>query len=541
MSLNKLMNAHSDDSSFAMTYENGIMSQHENIYLANPRKGLELCAKLISENNRNDIFHNILDELKDIIETSFLPLSERDENPTGAKAYTQLIQLHKSLGQASAFPYLEQYYTVAVGGMFSAGKSAFLNSVLGCDSLLPTDTTPTTSIPTYINKGEKDSISVLNYYQQRALIDEDALKAICHAFTEEYNVSFSHILQLISIERKDFKYPQLTFLDTPGYSKSDIGSVASDKNIAREHLRNTDYLIWLVDCQNGTIPVTDIKFIQQLELESPVLYVISKAEKKTKIDINNIINKAKTDLKQNDMAFIDVIGYSSFENQEFSDKKNVLQSFFTKISSGRAGSLFTWHAEKIFKEYADFYSSEESLHKSSLEMLNALVLDDIITGENKKHLNNILHRVKKQVNSLKLNRQKLDSIKNEFKDKIEALCSEINVKLVDRPFASIEQASSKKNNKSQTSTYRFDAIFNGDQSKLNSFDNFKEVDAEISKISSMGITVSVIDGVDAFVTKFALQKEIGNLDIQAFFAYNKDVKIQITAHNKCVVLYECDI
>ena len=46
---------------------------------------------------------------------------------------------------------------VALGGGFSSGKSAFLNSILGCE-LLPSDISPSTSVPTYLVNGEQTEV-----------------------------------------------------------------------------------------------------------------------------------------------------------------------------------------------------------------------------------------------------------------------------------------------------------------------------------------------------------------------------------------------
>ncbi|WP_219583916.1 hypothetical protein, partial [Vibrio parahaemolyticus] len=87
----------------------------------------------------------------------------------------------------------------------------------GCPSLLPVDTTPTTSIPTFLFKGVSNSIDALNFFGKKTEIDEHAVKAICHAFNKKYRVTFSHILQMIAVEREVFHYGNLIFLDTPGY------------------------------------------------------------------------------------------------------------------------------------------------------------------------------------------------------------------------------------------------------------------------------------------------------------------------------------
>ncbi len=331
-----LMNGHSNTEKTIDTTKKPAIRKGENPYLADAEKGLSLCAALISNAERVDESAKYQDEIQHIIETDFLNHAQHDDNTTGAKTYADLLKWQEHLAEAICFPQLEQSYTVAVGGSFSAGKTRFLTSVLGCPSLLPTDTTPTTSIPTYLFQGTENSIDALNFYGKKTPIDEDALKAICHAFNVRYGVTFSHLLQLIAVQRENFTYPNLIFLDTPGYSKADNVSDTrqnTDENIAREHLRSADYLIWLVDQQNGTVPKPDIDFIQSLDLRQPVLIVISKADKRPENLIREVIATAKADLARAEVDFLDVIAYSAQNNTEISDSGTVLTNFLNNINN----------------------------------------------------------------------------------------------------------------------------------------------------------------------------------------------------------------
>lgn len=56
---------------------------------------------------------------------------------------------------------------VAIGGGFSSGKSSFLNSFLGGESLLPIDTLPTTAVPAYLISGTEEKASGLNLFRER--------------------------------------------------------------------------------------------------------------------------------------------------------------------------------------------------------------------------------------------------------------------------------------------------------------------------------------------------------------------------------------
>ncbi|ERP30743.1 dynamin family protein [Chitinivibrio alkaliphilus] len=306
----------------------------KNRYLENNDDGFNLLAQLISaESDVSAESEEILRDLENMVDKEFLELAMNNDCPRSAKIYSDLQKVYEDLVDVVNFPVLENTFTVAVGGGFSAGKSRFLNALLDEKNLLPTDTSPTTAIPTYILNGEENAVFALNQFQHRTEIDEEALHAISHAFNAAYNVTFSHILKRISVERTSIPYTNITFLDTPGYSKADDviqRNNNTDEHIAKEHLRTADYLIWLVDIQNGTIPEPDINFILGLDYELEVLVVMNKADKKIESEVKKVVETARKDLKKNGIPTYDVIGFSSSKNIEYSESKTVLRDFLKK-------------------------------------------------------------------------------------------------------------------------------------------------------------------------------------------------------------------
>ncbi|MDD3052436.1 MAG: dynamin family protein, partial [Candidatus Cloacimonetes bacterium] len=332
-----------------------------NRYLENKEEGIELLAKLVSANSFDSKIESLLRELEVMIEEEFLLLSQKDKCPGSAETYSNLQKAFADLIEIVNFPELENKFTVAVGGQFSSGKSKFLNCILNAKDLLPTDTLATTSIPTHIVSGKTDSFFALNNYQSKIEIDLEALHAISHAFKATYNLSFSHILKMIIVERGLFEWENISLLDTPGYSKAD--SIKSrtdntDENIAREHLRTADYLIWLMDIQNGTVPEEDIRFIESLQFDEPILFIFNKADKKTPELINQVIKSAKANLEKNEIKYFDVIGFSSLRNQEFSASGEVLKQFLNEINKKNAGTSIIRRFENLYDDYLSYHKTE---------------------------------------------------------------------------------------------------------------------------------------------------------------------------------------
>ncbi len=425
------LNAHLHNRSQSAT----AASMGGNPYLDDPRRGLVLCARLVSAARGHDGVQEALHQLRTLIEAEFLPLSEQDANPTGARAYRDLLALTEDLQALAQFPAIERYFTVAVGGMFSAGKSRFLNRLLGCD-LLPTDTDPTTAIPTYITGGEEARIDALNRYHQRVPLDADALQAICHAFNERFGVSFAHILRLIHVQRPDLAWPHITFLDTPGYSKSDSlhEGGAIDKHLAREHLRRADFLIWVVDIQNGTLPLEDMLFLRSLELSQPVLFVFNKADKKTEAEIAQTLAAAERDLaRAGGLPVYGITAYSAATGQEYGGQP-CLQAFLQSLSVAKPGSPIRHQFEQVFERYRDFYQSERERLRQLRAVLNEVSFFLMVAKEEQAlqtRATNLAEGARERIDQLKANENKLQAIRRQALALVEDIAAQCGLPLAE--------------------------------------------------------------------------------------------------------------
>ena len=516
----------------------------ENKYLANPELGLQLCASLIADQNNKGEASEILETLWQTIRYRFLPQSKKAGNSASATVYDQLLNLYNQLREVANFPELEQSYTVAVGGSFSSGKSRFLNSVMGCPSLLPTDTTPTTSIPTYLFKGNTNRIDALNTYMKKTPIDEDALKAICHAFNQRFQVTFSHLLQLIAVQRNRFSHPNLIFLDTPGYSKSDnIDNANSntDENIAREHLRSADYLIWLVDQQNGTVPRPDIEFIQSLNIDQPILIVISKADKRPEQQIQEIIANTKNDLDKTEIDYVDVIAYSSRLNKEFSDSSQVLQHFLEEVNQSKEGSALLWQLEQISGRYLNQFDTDRQALKLSQSTVNELIYDESVTEGKKQHLYDLQSKTRQQLDALTLHRNEAEALLGEIKESVESLLLHLGISAAHKPNRVQLKSLRKKQPQQEQAlqTVHLNALVSGNIKPLAKCGTLSGLAGHIKKISAVGASIEL--EAEQNLEIMILQDEIRTkLDKPATTAFKEGlpVTVQIVGCNKCEVIVD---
>lgn len=225
---------------------------------------------------------------------------------------------------------------LGVGGQFSAGKSAFINAVMGLGRLLPENQSPTTSIPTYVTCGEKTEY-VLTSMGGRVChsISAEELNALSHTFHDKYKIGFSAFIDSCIISSPDFAVsPKIVLLDTPGYSKPDDLErtfTLSDRERALEQLKKADRLIWLIQQENGTISAEDLKFLDDINPDQPVLIVITHADQKGKTEMDGIIESVKSMTSSLPGGVYGVTGYSSPLASEY-DGGHLIKDFLNDVA-----------------------------------------------------------------------------------------------------------------------------------------------------------------------------------------------------------------
>ncbi len=516
----------------------------ENPYLHQPERGLALCARLVSAASGHDGVQEALHRLRTLIEAEFLPLSEQDANPTGAGAYRDLLALTDDLQTLACFPIIERHFTVAVGGMFSAGKSRFLNRLLGCD-LLPTDTDPTTAIPTYITGGEEARIDALNRYHQRVPLDADALQAICHAFNERFGVSFAHILRLIHVQRPDPAWPHITFLDTPGYSKSDSlrEGGAIDKHLAREHLRRADFLIWLVDIQNGTLPLEDMLFLRSLELSRPVLFVFNKADKKTEAETAQTLAAAERDLaRAGDLPVYGITAYSAATGREYGGQP-CLQAFLQSLSVAKPGSPIRHQFEQVFERYRDFYQSERERLRQLRAVLNESGL--LMAAKDERALQTrataLAEGTLARIGRLKDNEKKLQGIRRQALALVEQIAAQCGLPLAEAQPPHLRRR--RLAPRQGQAGYRFEAALGrlnpAQRTALLRKGDVRRLRAEVAHADSLGFYLRAEAGIEAVLSHAEVARVSGLTrdEAQKLWPAGTVFSLHLREGDRCTLIY----
>lgn len=341
----------------------------KNPYLDDSKKGLELISKLLAKSNNNDKKREIY-KLDNLLDRKLLSTVSEMKVANELKYYEKLNNLSDKLFEQNKVQLLNYKTVVGVGGKFSAGKSKFINAILA-DDILPEDQNPTTSIPTYIVNSNEDSIRAYTFNNQDIELNLEAAQAITHSFYEKYKLGFSKFINNLVIKSKNVSYENLAILDTPGYTKYDYNKkkTVSDEIKAFEQLKTVDFLIWLVDIENGVLQEKDIEFIRSLNIEKPILIVFNKADKKSEKLIREIVDKTTEILNNSGINYYGVAAYSAYYDEEYLGK-NLIKEFLSIADDYKQGK------ENITIQIKDITTSLENelslIGKKSVEERNFL-------------------------------------------------------------------------------------------------------------------------------------------------------------------------
>ncbi|GAA7298630.1 acyl carrier protein [Helicobacter pylori] len=366
-----------------VNFFNGIFNDNSKAENHHNTEGLkeryDLIARILNAKTNNEG----LEEYQSILDDEFLEFASGvDSLKEKEIALLMLQEIQKELQLVASYPSLFQKTIVAVGGGFSAGKSTFLNNLLGLKLKLPEDMNPTTAIPTYCLKGKKEVL--MGFSQNGGMVELPHLK-FDHQFLESLGFNLKEIMPFMLLSTPSVPFEFLCFIDTPGYNPGNQGYTGGDKEASKESLKHAKHILWLISCERGGIESDDLEFLQELYEESKqVFIVLSRADRRTKSQLEEVAIKIRETLKDNGIEFLGICAYSATryqEYKEFSEKSHVfnsLEEFLMKLNQRSEKQneilsvLYEVHGmyEKAIKQDASqFKRYQKTLHSVKLDLM----------------------------------------------------------------------------------------------------------------------------------------------------------------------------
>ncbi|WRF40754.1 dynamin family protein [Helicobacter pylori] len=392
----------------------------------------DLIARILNAKMEN----KGLEEYQRVLNNEFLAFSNEVEFKEQAMVLRALQDLGNELQLVASFPSLFQKSMVAVGGGFSAGKSSFLNNVLGLK--LPVGLDKTTAIPTYCLKGERE---VLMGCSQNGGMVELPDFSFDHETLNAFGFNLKEIMPSMLLSAPSVPFEFLCFIDTPGYDAPNQGYTGGDRQASEEYLANAKYILWVIDCQHGAIQSDDLDYLQELYEEhgKQVFIVLSKADSRTKRQLEEIAVQTKETLEDNGIEFLGIGVYSSERYQEikeFSEKSPVfdsLEKFLTELSKKgekqneilkvlyKVGLAY----EKAIKEdLSKFKRYQDALHSIKLDLMQK-GFDDFSDASFNK-IESLKKEFSEQERSKRENLAQLNQVINLFKKSIDKVFDRVS-------------------------------------------------------------------------------------------------------------------
>ncbi|GAA7856843.1 acyl carrier protein [Helicobacter pylori] len=394
----------------------------------------DLIARILNSRIENEG----LEEYQSVLNNEFLEFSSGvDSLKEKEIALLALQEIKKELQLVASYPSLFQKTMVAVGGGFSAGKSTFLNNLLGLKLKLPEDTLPTTAIPTYCFKGKKE---VLMGFSQNAGMVELPHLTFDHNFLKSLGFNLKEIMPLMLLSAPSVLFEFLCFIDTPGYNPSNQGYTGGDKQASKESLKHAQNILWLISCECGGIEGDDLEYLQELYEEGKqVFIVVSRADSRTKRQLEEIAVKIKETLEDRGIEFLGIGTYSATRYQkikEFSEKSGVfdsLEGFLKKLNQRSEKQneilsvlygVFLEYEKAIQQDANQFKRYQKALHSIKLDLLQK-GFDDFSDNFFKK-IESLKNEFSDQEQSKRENLAQLNEVVGLFKESIDKVFDRVS-------------------------------------------------------------------------------------------------------------------
>ncbi|WRF03665.1 acyl carrier protein [Helicobacter pylori] len=415
--------------------DNSRAENHQNNHQVDLKERYDLIARILNAKMENER----LEEYQQILDNEFLEFASGvDSLKEKEIALLMLQEIKKELQLVASYPSLFQKTMVAVGGGFSAGKSTFLNNLLGLKLKLPEHMNPTTAIPTYCLKGKKEVL--MGFSQNGGMVELPHLK-FDHQFLESLGFNLKEIMPFMLLSAPSVPFEFLCFIDTPGYNPGNQGYTGGDKEASKESLKHAKHILWLISCERGGIESDDLEFLQELYEEEgkQVFIVLSRADRRTKSQLEEVAKQIRETLENNGIEFLGIGAYSATryqEYKEFSEKSHVfnsLEKFLMKLNQRSEKqneileSLYEVHSmyEKAIKQDANrFKRYQKTLHSVKLDLMEK-GFDDL-NDDAFNRIESLKKEFSEKEESKRENLAQLNRVINLFKESIDKVFDRVS-------------------------------------------------------------------------------------------------------------------
>lgn len=311
---------------------------------------------------------------------------------------------------------------VALLGRFKAGKSSFLNSILG-KNIIPVGILPLTAVITRVRYGATDKVEVLFLNGKTRSI---AISELADFIAEKRNPENSKKVARVDVELSCLRdYSSIQFVDTPG-----LGSIYQHNTLTSKDWIPRVGAAFLTISIDHPLSEDDINLLKELGAHTPEINIIlTKIDLASSEEINQVIGFIQSQVQQKlnkDLRIFPFSNKPGYEAQLSAVSEFIQQSIGSQQSS-KAAAIITHKFESLLAECHKYLSLGLSMANSTQEAREILIKQ--ITAE-KKAVSGINHELWLIANDLK---QRLQSDASQmFQTHHSSLLSCLNSQLTEK-------------------------------------------------------------------------------------------------------------
>jgi len=427
------------------THDNETVSIKDYEKLSEEKKELkEIISSydLVSDaHNAEPVENPIIKNFADLIENDFKKeLCNIEKVANSAENLTKLEYILNEMQFIANCPKLHSKTIGAVGGGYSSGKSSFINSFFtGSKVKLAEGLKPVTAIPSYVICDKDSAIQGISDKGGVFPIKTEIYKKISHELLKKFKFDLKKIIKYITVltpmEENYFK--NLCLIDTPGYNAPGSGDTAYDFETARKYIKDAEFLIWSVDIEKGTIPNSDISFLEKLEFgikpNKHLYVVVNKAQLKKENDIIKILDEIEETLDKN-FSYAGISAYNSKKKEVLASRKRDIYEFLAEHNkpsrkyeelSGMLNDVFKSYEKEIRRDNNEKDKMRKEVKTLRLETLKEIDIDD--TSNNFERGFKNLEGFFKQSEDLTKRLERVTVICNKFMTCLDDFCDSMGI------------------------------------------------------------------------------------------------------------------
>ena len=300
------------------------------------------------------------------------------QNVTNVVLQFHILSLNRQIDACKTLFTENPIIDVAILGQFKAGKSSFINSLIGKD-ILPIGVIPVTTVITRLRYGPKEK-AIITYFDGKA--SEIALDNVDEYISELKNQANKKNVEVVDIELPSLEaYNGLRFVDTPG-----LGSVFRyNTEMSEDWLPKVGCAIVTIS-SDRPLSENDLNLIRELMDYTPrVVLLLSKADLLSEEQQQQVVRFFKDTLKREFNKEFQILTYSTVKDTHL--YKHFLDQLLLSLSTNRDAEfrgISHYKVRSIARmciSYLDVALKTSMQNDADRQTLRDLILDEKVSYE----------------------------------------------------------------------------------------------------------------------------------------------------------------